>query len=405
MRVIVINDHADIVGGAAQVAISSLNALADAGVDVTFVAAVGPVCPTINKNLIRVVCFDHFDLIGNPSKLKAAIYGTWDPRALNKLGVLLSGYSTEDTIVHLHTWVKSLSSSVIKEVRNRGFKIVCTLHDYFTICPNGGLYNYKQQSHCTLTPMSTACLLTNCDSRSYSQKVWRFGRHIIQQRIAGMPNCINNFISISNYSETILRKFLPFEANIFRVRNPISIDRCAPSRPSESNLFSFVGRLSPEKGGLLFAKAARNSTIYTQFIGTGSEVSAIKEMLPHSNILGWQDRIGVLNALKRTRALVFPSIWHETQGLVVLEAAALGVPAIVAEDCAAREAVVDGETGLLFKSGSIKDLSNKLEVLRDNPKLADRLGANAFERYWNNPCTPANHVHELVTCYRKILTQ
>jgi len=33
---------------------------------------------------------------------------------------------------------------------------------------------------------------------------------------------------------------------------------------------------------------------------------------------------------------------------VVLEAAALGVPAIVSDACAAKEAIIDGETGLLF---------------------------------------------------------
>jgi len=404
MRIIVLNDHADIVGGAAQVAISSLNALADAGFDVTFISAVGPVSPLINQNRVRVVCFNQFDLLGNPSRLDAAIRGIWDSRASKKLGELLSEYDPNDTIIHLHTWVKSFSSSAIYEVRSRGFKIVCTLHDYFTVCPNGGLYNYPLQKHCNLSPMSFGCFASNCDSRNYMQKIWRFSRHLVQQQIAGMPDLVDNFISISNYSESILRRFLPSRAKIFRVNNPIAVDRGPPSRPSESDAFSFIGRLSPEKGGILFARAAREVGVSAQFVGSGIEEKAIRTVLPHASFLGWQDRGGVLKALKRSRALVLPSLWHETQGLIVLEAAALGIPSIVSEDCAARDGVVDGKTGFLFKSGSIEDLSRKLQILHDDPSLVEGMGLNAYERYWDNPCTLANHVHELVLCYRKILS-
>jgi glycosyltransferase involved in cell wall biosynthesis len=404
MRIIVLNDHADIVGGAAQVAISSLNSFADAGFDVTFVSAVGPVSSLVDQERVRVVCFEQFDLVGNPSLLDAAINGVWNSHASRKLGELLSEYDSNDTIIHLHTWVKSLSSSVIYEIYSRRFKLVCTLHDYFTVCPNGGFYNYQMKKHCNLAPMSLSCFFSHCDSRSYVQKIWRFSRHLVQHKIAGMPDDIDNYISISNYSEQILRRFLPMRANIFRIKNPIMVDRFPPSQPSDSNVFSFIGRFSPEKGGVLFAKAARNLNAVTQFVGSGVEESSIRNILPNANFLGWQDRNGVLKALKSSRVLVFPSLWHETQGLIVLEAAALGIPAIVSEDCAAKDGVVDGVTGLMFKTGCVDDLSRKLQLFLDNPEMADSMGLNAYENYWSNPCTLANHVQELVNCYKKILT-
>ncbi|MEM4203987.1 MAG: glycosyltransferase [Candidatus Methanomethylicaceae archaeon] len=403
MRVIILNDHGYVSGGAAQVAIAGLNRLAIAGIDVTFVAAVGPICSEIDQGLVRVICLNQCDLIGNPSRLDAAIKGLWNIESAKSVSHLLSEYNPSDTIVHIHTWVKSFSPSVVHEILYRGFKVVCTLHDYFTVCPNGGLFNYPHIKHCNISPMSLMCLASNCDSRSYGQKVWRYCRHLIQEKLAGIPSKIDSYISVSDYSESILRPFLPARAKIFRVRNPIYIERSLPADPSENQAFSFVGRLSQEKGAILFATAAQRLGIEANYVGDGVDAPAVRRIHPQANFLGWLDRQGVINTLKTSRALVFPSLWHETQGLVVLEAAALGIPAIVSDGCAAKEAIVDGETGLLFRSGDINDLCQKLRILRDDPQLAYRLGRKAYERYWSNPSTLDKHVDELISCYKKIL--
>lgn len=403
MRIIVLNDYSAIVGGASQVAIASLNALADAGFDVTFVASVGPISPTIDQRRVRVVNFGFYDLLSNPSRMDAAFHGIWDNRCAHKLGALLTEFDPNDTVVHLHSWVKSLTSSVIHETRTRDFKLVCTLHDYFSVCPNGGLYNYPRQCHCELAPMSLSCLLSNCDARSYMQKLWRFGRHVVQNHIAGMPSHVEHYISISDYSESLLRTLLPSESIIHRVRNPIEIEYSAPADTVNNSSFCFVGRLSPEKGGLLFANAASIANVSALFVGVGTEEQKIRTLNPSAKFKGWQDRAGVIEAMKSSRALVFPSLWHETQGLVVLEAAALGIPSIVSDGCAASEAVIDGETGLLFKAGDPWDLAGKLSLLRDNPNITAKLGVCAFERYWSAPSSLEKHIRELTVCYNNVL--
>ena len=108
--------------------------------------------------------------------------------------------------------------------------------------------------------------------------------------------------------------------------------------------------------------------------------------------------------LCNSRALVFPSRWYETQGLVIKEAAAVGVPTIVSDGCAGRDSVDDGETGLWFASGDIKDLNEKLRFVRDQPDHVRRMGATAYERYWKNPDTLTKHGQLLVECYNEILS-
>jgi glycosyltransferase involved in cell wall biosynthesis len=403
MRIVVINDHGSVVGGAAQVAISSLNGLARTGNHVTFISAVGPISPLIDQKAVEVICLNRNDLLGNPSRINAAVNGLWDSKCAREVKRILSRYDPGNTIVHLHTWVKSLSSSVPFAIMRMGFRMVCTLHDYFSCCPNGGFYNYNSNKHCEISPMTLKCLSTNCDSRSYLQKVWRFGRQVIQQELAKVPSEIPWFISVSDYSEEIIKPYLHRGATIFRVPNPIDVQKASPARPAKNSEFSFVGRLSPEKGASLFARAANMVGVSASFIGSGIEETRIKETMPKARFFGWRNRNDVIQIIANSRAIVVPSLWHETQGLVVLEAAALGIPAIVSRKCAAAEYIVDGKTGILFETGNCDDLAEKLKMMLNDNNLTSRLGLEAYHQYWSKPCTVDRHVCDLLKCYKLIL--
>ncbi|WP_232726004.1 glycosyltransferase family 4 protein [Polynucleobacter brandtiae] len=403
IQLIVLTDYAYINGGASQVALSSLNYLADSGVDVRLVAAVGPIDASINRDKVLVTCFEGVDLLGDALRFRSAVNGLWNYKHKRNLELILKEYSPVNSVIHIHTWVKSLSSSVIKACIDHGFKVVLTLHDYFLVCPNGGLYNYPKGEHCTVPPMSLSCLSTNCDSRSYAHKLWRYTRQLIQENIAHIPNEVKNYICVSSYSEALVSPYLPEGANVFRIPNPITIKKLPNLPPSLSSSFIYVGRFSPEKGATLFAQAADALKISATFVGLGSEEDRIRTLCPSAKFLGWLDSNGVLGAVKSSRALIFPSICHETQGLTVAESAALGIPAIVSDGCAARELIVDGVTGLLFKSGDLVDLIDKIKMLDENPSFADELGGNAYVKYWGSPSSLEKHVASLLFCYENII--
>jgi glycosyltransferase involved in cell wall biosynthesis len=402
-NIIVINDHGTVTGGAAQVAISSLNYLADAGYNVTFISSAGTVDDSIDQSKVRVHNFGFYELMSNPSRLSAALYGIWDPRCAQKLDEILKEFVPNNTIIHLHTWSKSLSSSIIRKIIKRKFPFVCTLHDYFSVCPNGGLYDFQRQEHCNLKPMSLSCALTNCDARSFSQKLWRVGRQCVQQIFGKMPEGVSNFITLSDYSENILRKYLPHNADYYRVGNPISVVKASPASPQESSVFSFVGRLSPEKGAVVFARASKLSGVHARFVGAGNEYACILSENSDSEMVGWQSHDDVLQKIRSSRALVFPSLCHEAQPLTVMEAAALGIPSIVADTCAAKDFVENGVTGLLFRSNDVTDLSSKLATLNNQPEYAYQLGNAAYKRYWSSPSSMEVHVSNLLLCYSEIL--
>lgn len=84
-------------------------------------------------------------------------------------------------------------------------------------------------------------------------------------------------------------------------------------------------------------------------------------------------------------AVVLPS-QNDTEGfgMVILEAAACGVPAVATRVGGIPAAVVDGATGLLVPSGNLDSLSAALVRIAQDVELRDRLGRNAYERVAEN---------------------
>lgn len=68
---------------------------------------------------------------------------------------------------------------------------------------------------------------------------------------------------------------------------------------------------------------------------------------------------------------------REGASLVYREAQACGRVLLASDIPAAREAVVDGETGVLFRMGDVQDLATKILVLAGNPTLRQQIGEKA----------------------------
>jgi glycosyltransferase involved in cell wall biosynthesis len=191
--------------------------------------------------------------------------------------------------------------------------------------------------------------------------------------------------------------------HIHRIPNFIDVEQCEPANVKEFSTFSFAGRLSPEKGPDLLAECARMLNVDVRFIGGGPLKDELMDVAPGITVTGWQSSSKARELMRQSRALILPSLWYEPQGLVVAEAAAMGVPVIVPSTSAACEWVEDGVTGLIFKGGDVNDLASKIIRLRDFPQLASALGLEAYDRYWRRPSTLAHHCEQLEETYRKIL--
>lgn len=402
LDIIVANDFAHVNGGSAQVALSSAVGLAERGHRITFLAAVPPVDESLGRAGVKVVLTGHYDIKTDPSRLRAATLGVWNPRSAHRVERILASTDPSRTILHVHGWTKALTSSIIRAAIQGGVPVVVTLHDYFYACPNGGFFNFQRRESCPLRPLSAACLTENCDRDGYPQKLWRSLRQTVQNRFGFLRSELLNFITISDFSEGVLKPFLPPDAPIFRVASPSDFAKEAPADVFRNRRFICLGRLSPEKGLNLVAAAARDLNCEVVFVGEGPSRDQLVSINLQAQITGWQPREQVKTYLRSARSLVLPSLWYEAQPMVIAEAAAVGVPAIVADKCAGREMVENGVTGLWFRSGDYIDLRSKMALLQ-NPETAARMGRAAYERHWKAPFTLEKHLAALERCYRTIL--
>ncbi len=95
--------------------------------------------------------------------------------------------------------------------------------------------------------------------------------------------------------------------------------------------------------------------------------------LPHAQVLAW---------IRKAAMLVLPSVVTGTGrveglGMVVLEAAASGVPVVASRIGGIPEGVIDGETGFLVPARDAEALCARMGELLDEPALRHRLGAAA----------------------------
>jgi glycosyltransferase involved in cell wall biosynthesis len=159
---------------------------------------------------------------------------------------------------------------------------------------------------------------------------------------------------------------------------------------ADGKIISFVGRLTLDKGILELLSAFGDLTaldydVYLLLVGPldqdrGGAGRLSKDDLennPRVRYVGYTDCPERYLAV--SNILCLPS-YREGFGTVVVEAAAMGVPTVGTDIYGLRDAIVDGETGVLVPARDANALSGALRELLDAPDVAVRMGEMARRR-------------------------
>jgi glycosyltransferase involved in cell wall biosynthesis len=221
--------------------------------------------------------------------------------------------------------------------------------------------------------------------------------------------CRETFTAVSQSTADELVKLDIDPACIHVVHNGADhVDEGADGPRSTTSLLLYVGRLKRYKNldHLLLALQALVvdvPDVQLAIVGDGDQRHRLGKLVQR---LGLAERVifcgptcnGELTRwLSRAWVVVNPSS-KEGWGLGVMEAARHGVPAVGADVPGLRDAIIDGETGLLVAPGDPARLCDALRRLIDDDVLRREMGQNARQRAgnfrWEQAATETLHIIE-----------
>ncbi len=152
-------------------------------------------------------------------------------------------------------------------------------------------------------------------------------------------------------------------------------------------------------------KALRqNAKLLYVIVGDGScrqpmeDACRQKHIIEKFRFVGWVEYRRVPDYINVADIVVMPSE-AEAQARVYLETQACARLLLASDIPAAREVIVDGETGLLYSKGDIDDLTAKTLFAAGDTKLRSYIGRNARER------VKAHSLFDAVTTYAATLEE
>jgi glycosyltransferase involved in cell wall biosynthesis len=216
-------------------------------------------------------------------------------------------------------------------------------------------------------------------------------RSWLLRRIVRTHDRFDDVICVSSEHAEQVRRFAT-NARVHFISNPVSFrgDEAAPPREPGFTAF-YAGRLNPEKnvGLLLRAFAALPGGGPSDRLWIAGQGSMEKEWRALARSLGVAPRVKFLGHVPHERladlyaacdVFVLPSL-VETQGLVALEAMRFKKPVIVTDRIiSARDLVDDGKTGYIVPADAPDVLAERMDRLRGDPALRERLGAGGYEK-------------------------
>jgi glycosyltransferase involved in cell wall biosynthesis len=264
--------------------------------------------------------------------------------------------------------VQGFSVSAWHAARQSGAALIHVLHDHALLCPGTAM---------TRGDKSCDVLCTSC-------RVYGRARHWCSQWpdavAAPSHDVLNRHLKYNWFNEVPIQQVIE---NAIPESWPIASDAVQVA-PGQVIRFAFLGRMDASKGVDTLLQAASKLPkgrfeLHLAGPGEPQQVQALIEQYGLTGQAQWHGVVRAADFLAQQHVIVTPSRAHETFCNVVLEAACLGLPAIVSDRGALPERVSGGRSGWIFPVGDAQALSTLMQQCIDRPALVHEKGLVALD--------------------------
>ncbi|MBW4553902.1 MAG: glycosyltransferase family 4 protein [Aphanocapsa sp. GSE-SYN-MK-11-07L] len=293
--------------------------------------------------------------------------------------------------------------------------IVRTVHVHTPYCPSGSRYLNRWEKRCDRAYSLGGCLwghlFDHCGSVRPQKLLAEFQR--VRLEMESLPQILT--IANSEFvRDQMLRSGYPAD-KVQTLLCPAPAAKAYVLPPAEGTPhFLFLGRIAPEKGWgwLLKSLSCVKIPVHLDIAGSGNEQQnrAIQVLAERLGLMdrvtfhGWINPQQAMRLLQQTRALIFPSIWHEPAGLVTLEAAAMGRAVIASQVGGIPEYGNRLGNVILVEASDQQGLTERIEHLAQDWQLASNLGYRGYQNAQQH-FSIVQHEQQLMQLYQRAIAE
>ncbi|MBS2210214.1 glycosyltransferase family 4 protein [Carboxylicivirga mesophila] len=354
-----------------------------------------------NGNEVDLLEFNNDNITTLTDKLRAFVSSIYSFSTKRIVETKIS--ETSYDVIHVHNFFPLVSPSVYDAAYKYKIPIVQTLHNYRIICPGALLMQDGKICEKCLKGNYFNAMIYKCYRNSILGSLSIALMDGVHRAINTWNNKINKVICLTEFAKN---KFIEggIDKNKLVVKpNFLLIKEDLPEEINRENVGLFVGRISEEKGINSLIEIHDKLKGLILIVGDGPAIDKLKG-LSKFKILGRKSNKEVVELMRKSSFLLFPSIWYEGLPMTILEAFSNKLPVIATNIGAMKELIKDDSNGLHYNIGRSEEMAEKINWAFDNYEQFRKYGLNAYITFKESYSSEVNYSKQ-IEIYKQVINE
>lgn len=315
-------------------------------------------------------------------KIKSFFVGISNPFEAKRLRAYLKHFKPDVAIVQ--NLYPLLSPSIFKPLKDNHVPVVMRCPNYRLFCPGGLCLDNDGHicEKCFGKGKEWWCIRKNCE-KSIFKSIGYAVRNATARKSRAILDGVDIFIVQSAFQkEKFILQGIPSQhIGILPGIAPM-ITECEEREVPMGNWFTFVGRVSEEKGIYEFIEAAKHFPHLTFKVAGNLDGNFKRPMDMPLNVefTGFLKGSELDDLYRKSRAIVVPSKWYEGFPNVIVRGMLLKRP-IITTNIGAMQTIIDnGVNGITIPPGDAGALKKAIEELSKDENKSIKYGLKGYEK-------------------------